>query len=458
MFPACFSWDIRLRGVVCGELSAAYPQYIAGLALLSPALGYYVGASEPLPENVQSRLNELNELGPAAFSKKRSARLVSDPVAMPHVLAAVELAMAAVRSSGYAQAARALAAGGMVRDLAGVSVPVLVGVGARDVVTPPANAQAARDAVGGSASYHEIGGAGHALPQEAPDVVANLADRVSWKIIMTERSSSDASPDAKNTYLSPPVQRAARLLRHIAEGDAVLNMSETAHSLGINRTTLLRLLHTLSGEGFIEPHPDGGWRIGIGLIGLIAQCSSSDDLAQISSSILAKLANTLGLSAHLSVLHDLEIVYLVRRVPNHAFVSNVRVGSRLPAHAANMGRIIIAHLPPSQVDRLYAGAALTPITSRTAVTLVQLHAQLDIDREKGLAWSDGNYEADISSVAAAIFDATDMPVAAINVAGHSGDFAGDVRRAQIAKQVRSAAAEISLRLGWRGGQEKSARN
>ena len=46
-------------------------------------------------------------------------------------------------------------------------------------------------------------------------------------------------------YASPPVQRVARLLRRIAEGDAVTNMARTARELGINRTTLLRLLHAL---------------------------------------------------------------------------------------------------------------------------------------------------------------------------------------------------------------------
>jgi DNA-binding IclR family transcriptional regulator len=69
-----------------------------------------------------------------------------------------------------------------------------------------------------------------------------------------------------------------------------------------------------------------------------------------------------------------------------------------------------------------------------------------------LAWSDGNYEADISSVAAAIFDATDAPVAAINVSGHATDFAGAARRAQIATNMKSAAIEISQRLGWRGNR------
>ena len=61
---------------------------------------------------------------------------------------------------------------------------------------------------------------------------------------------SDASAVKDDLYASPPVQRVARLLRRIAEGDAVTNMSRTARELGINRTTLLRLLHALESERF----------------------------------------------------------------------------------------------------------------------------------------------------------------------------------------------------------------
>jgi DNA-binding IclR family transcriptional regulator len=98
------------------------------------------------------------------------------------------------------------------------------------------------------------------------------------------------------------------------------------------------------------------------------------------------------------------------------------------------------------------------VTPHTSVTLAQLHAQLADDRAAGLAWSDGNYEAGISSVAAAVFDATDTPIAALNVSGHAADFAGAARRAQIATQVQAAAAEISQRLGWRGPAATLSRN
>ncbi len=271
---------------------------------------------------------------------------------------------------------------------------------------------------------------------------------------MPEAAAAESKDDL---YASPPVQRVARLLRRIAEGDSVSNMARSARELGINRTTLLRLLHALQSERFIEPRGEGqGWRIGIGLITLTAQAFFSEDLVQTAVPVLTRLAGTLTLSAHLAVLDGHDIVYLVRRVPDHAFASNIRIGSRLPAHAANMGRIILANLPRERVDRLYAGFDLRPVTPHTPVTAQQLRAQLDADRTLGLAWSDGNYEAGISSVAAAIFDVSNTPVAACNVTGQSAQFAGAERRAQIGAAVKEAAREISLRLGWHNGPQSDA--
>ncbi|MCR0982699.1 IclR family transcriptional regulator [Roseomonas populi] len=254
-----------------------------------------------------------------------------------------------------------------------------------------------------------------------------------------------------SAYLSPPVQRAARLLRHIAEGDRVTNMAATARALGINRTTLLRLLTTLEAERFIEPAPNGGWRIGLGLIGVAAQAFFSQDLVQTAAPAIGRLADEVELSAHLGVMDGTEIVYVVRRTPeNGRYVSNIRIGSRLPAHAANMGRIILAYLPPARVQEIFGHAALSASTAQTPVTMEQLRARLDEDREEGLAWSDGFFEAGISSVAAAIFDSSGTPIAALNVSGNTAAFEGPARRERIGTLVRETAEEISRRLGWAG--------
>jgi DNA-binding IclR family transcriptional regulator len=259
---------------------------------------------------------------------------------------------------------------------------------------------------------------------------------------------------AESAYLSPPVQRAARLLRRIAEGDRVTNMSRTARDLDISRTTLLRLLHTLEAERFIEPcGEESGWRIGGALIGLAAQAFAGSDLAEIAAPVLAKLAETLGLSAHLGVLDGREVVYLLRRAPNLAFVSNIRIGSRLPAHAANMGRIILAHLPEAEVRRLYAGAAMPAATPHTATSPDALIARLAADRAAGVAWSEGFFEPGIGSAAAVLRDATGRPVAAIIVSGQVASFAGAERRARIGAALAAAAEQISARLGFAAVKE-----
>lgn len=156
------------------SFAAHYPSRVAALALLSPALGYKVAPGTALPPSVQARIDEIETLGPEAFAAKRAARLVFTPERKPQVLTAVREAMAAVNVAGYAQAVRALGGGDLLADAPQITAPTLVAVGVEDVVTPPANARAAYEALAHGAGYHEIAEAGHALQQENPRAVAEL--------------------------------------------------------------------------------------------------------------------------------------------------------------------------------------------------------------------------------------------------------------------------------------------
>jgi DNA-binding IclR family transcriptional regulator len=250
-------------------------------------------------------------------------------------------------------------------------------------------------------------------------------------------------------YIAPPVQRAVRLIRHVAEGNPVLNMSETAKVLKINRTTLLRLLHTLEVEGFVERRPDGaGFQVGLALLEVGARALFSQDLVQVAVPVLTRLAETLQLSAHLGVLDGSDVLYLVRRTPNTPLASNIRVGSRLPAHATTMGRMLLAHMPPVEIERLYDGKELRRFSAHTATTLAALKTKLEQDMLAGIAWSEAYFEPGISSAAVAVFDFAGTPLAAINVSGPVGAFEDETRRAHIGDELRSAGAEISRRLGW----------
>lgn len=160
------------------SFTATYPERVRAVALLSPALGYRVAAGAPLPATVQSRIDEIESLGPTAFAAKRATRLVGEPERHPHVVEAVRSAMAQVKPAGYVQAVRALGAGDLLADIARITVPALVAVGSNDVITPPDNARTACAAFPRTAVFHEVAGAGHAMPQEQPGVVAHLLSQL----------------------------------------------------------------------------------------------------------------------------------------------------------------------------------------------------------------------------------------------------------------------------------------
>ncbi|WP_134725264.1 IclR family transcriptional regulator [Paracoccus luteus] len=262
--------------------------------------------------------------------------------------------------------------------------------------------------------------------------------------------SIDESPSgSRPSYDVPPVSRAFSLLRYISAGNRCRNMSKAASALGINRTTLLRLLHTLEREGMIECDEEGGgYILSYGLLELTSSMLSSRDVVRLARPLLSRLAAETGLSAHLGVLLGTDVIVLVRETPDVQLVSSIREGSRLPAHATVMGRIILANLPRDEVRRILSDSDLAAITARTPVTFEQLGRQLDADGAEGLAWSAGNYEAGIGSAAAAILNHSNRPMAAISLSGHQSAFEAESgRRHQIADRIRETANRLSSLLG-----------
>lgn len=258
------------------------------------------------------------------------------------------------------------------------------------------------------------------------------------------------SSDSKGaSYSVPPVVRAIKVLRYIAAGNPVANQARAARAIGINRTTLLRLLHTLEAEGLIESQPDSGnFVLGTGVLELAGRKISSLDVAHVASPVLARLAARLGLSCHLGVLDGSDVLYVVRQAPNVPLVSNVQVGTRLPAHAATMGRAILAHLPADEVAERFGGRKLPASTPKTATTLGELTRQLEHDRTAGYCDSRSHFEPGIDAIAAPIFDHTGKAIAAINVSGPERAFETHPhRRHEIADALMEAAREICRHMG-----------
>lgn len=256
---------------------------------------------------------------------------------------------------------------------------------------------------------------------------------------------------SSSTYSVPPVERALKLLRYIGDGKRARNLSTVSRELGINRTTLIRLIHTLLDHRMIEEIGDeGGYRLGSGLVSLGAQAIQGRDIVQVCQPLLRRLCQETGMSAHLGVLDRRDIIYLGRETPNSHLVSNVRTGSRLPAHASSIGRAILAELAEDHLHQLFSGETLERATEKTPASVAAIIDQARADRALGYAWSQGNFESGIGSCAAVVFDHTGQPVGGINVSGPESRFSDkdETETLRLRESVMRAARDASAELGY----------
>jgi DNA-binding IclR family transcriptional regulator len=217
------------------------------------------------------------------------------------------------------------------------------------------------------------------------------------------------------------------------------------------RSTTYHLLNTMIEEGFVV-HLADEHRYGLGLAAfeLGSGYARQEPLQRLARRPLAALVDHVGHSAHLAVLHGREVLYVVEeRAPGRPpLVTDV--GVRLPAQLTASGRAILAQLPAPQVRALYSQAS--DFVDRHGLgpsTLSALRRLLTDTRQRGYAVEDGEVTPGLSSVAVAVFDHNQHPVAAVAVTYPDADGTADAD--SLATEVTTTATSITRRIGgWVG--------
>jgi IclR family pca regulon transcriptional regulator len=137
-------------------------------------------------------------------------------------------------------------------------------------------------------------------------------------------------------------------------------------------------------------------------------------LPQLAQPHLEELSLELGESTSAAVLEGTDIAYIARVSTRRIMTVGITVGTRFPAYATSMGRVLLAALPPAKLEEYLAAAEIRPLTPRAIGTRAALLAELDSVRAQGWCLLDQELELGLMSVAAPIHDGPTV-VAAINV-------------------------------------------
>ncbi|MBW9109306.1 IclR family transcriptional regulator domain-containing protein [Microbacterium ureisolvens] len=233
-------------------------------------------------------------------------------------------------------------------------------------------------------------------------------------------SSADASLEpatGESGRGSDVVQSLARGLAVIRAFDAEhpeLTLSDVARRADITRAAAGRFLRTLEQLGYVRA-AGRTFSLTPRVLELGFSYLSALSIPEIVQPHLERLSREVDESVSAAVLDGGDIVYIAR-VPTRRIMSvRITIGTRFPAFATSMGRVLLAGLRAGSLDELLEASALPSLTERTLTDPHALRAELDRVRAQGWSLVDGELEPGLRSVAVPLHDRRGDVVAAVNV-------------------------------------------
>ncbi|MGW1818722.1 IclR family transcriptional regulator domain-containing protein [Streptomyces sp. NPDC002125] len=239
--------------------------------------------------------------------------------------------------------------------------------------------------------------------------------------------------------------RGLTVITAFGDTGAALTLSDVARATGLSRASARRALITLEHLGYVEA--DGReHRLTPRVLALGYPPLSRITLARIAEPHLAALAGRIHDSASLAVLVDDSVQYMARAATHRIMNVNITVGTRFPAYATSLGRVLLADLSADELRSVLAHAELRPLAPHTLTRRDELEVVLEGVREKGYALVDEELEAGLRSIAVPVRDLAGTTAASINVAMHSSSRTIAECLEQVLPQLRLTAGSIESEL------------
>lgn len=264
------------------------------------------------------------------------------------------------------------------------------------------------------------------------------------------------SPEETDGAANQSIQRAAAVLRAVAEEPSGIRLAELSRRVSLAYPTVTRIVQTLERERLLARAP-GGRAIVLGpeIPRLASSLASHSQLLSAGGRHIEVLAQELGESVELEAVVDGQarelqraITVLIRFETEHVLRTGVSDGP-VPLYTTSVGKLLFAHWSDAALDRLLA-SRFEARASRTITDPAVLRREIEAVRREGVAEAVDELEDGVSAMSVGVHDPAGVLIGIVNIDGPTARLDADRRRAIGAKMLRTAAAiEADLRK-WAG--------
>jgi len=257
--------------------------------------------------------------------------------------------------------------------------------------------------------------------------------------------ATDGGAPARDSDFVQSLDRGLAVIRAFGPDRERLSLSEVARATGLTRAAARRFLLTLVKLGYVRS--DGReFSLRPRVLELGYAYLSGLALPEVAEPHLEDISAKLHESSSISVLDGHHIVYVARVATKRIMTVAISVGTRFPAYAASMGRVLLAGLDEEELERYLAEATFEAFTERTVTDPDRLRQLIAQVRRDGYSIIDQELEHGLRAIAAPIHDPSGAVTAAINVSAHASRLSPDAMRTELLPALLETARNIEADL------------
>jgi IclR family pca regulon transcriptional regulator len=258
-------------------------------------------------------------------------------------------------------------------------------------------------------------------------------------------ASAPEGSGERPTAFVQSLERGLAVIRAFDGDHPQLTLSDVARQTGLTRAAARRFLHTLVELGYVRS--DGRlFSLRPRVLELGYAYLSGLSLPEVAQPHMEQLVAQVGESCSISVLDGDDVVYVARVSTKRIMTVAISVGTRFPAYATSMGRVLLAAQPAATRAAYLQTVQLEQLTPFTITDRAHLGVTLETIAQQGFALLDQELEEGLRSIAVPIHDRDGVVVAAMNISASARRSTPAAIRSDLLPPLQAAAREIELDL------------
>lgn len=228
-----------------------------------------------------------------------------------------------------------------------------------------------------------------------------------------------------------------------------MGISEISQKLGMDHSTVYRLVSTLKYKGYVKQNTKTKrYSNSFKLFELGNNVVERLGLRREAQPFLEELAENTHETVNLAVMDGKHVLYIDKIESTETIKVDLNIGKRLPSYCTGLGKVMLAYMPESKVKQLLKDEEFIKYTNHTITSIKELIEQLKEIRKQGYGIDNEEYVKGLVCLAAPVRISGGKVVAAISIAVPKYRYLGGETQPKYAALLKKAADSLSKKLGY----------